>query len=105
MLIFARNVKVNYSGILDNEAVQKKVEHTVQQYADNSFLKNHPKLVGLLKENANVAAKAAAVLVPEAILCLTLRRHISYQIAEYVRRLIAQLLQKTNRHACLWLVF
>ncbi len=94
LLIFARNVKVNYSGILDNEAVQKKVEHTVQQYADNSFLKNHPKLVGLLKENANVAAKAAAVLGPEAIEKKALKIIESPENKEKMRVLLENVLEQ-----------
>lgn len=62
--IYAQNVKVDYRGILDNGTVQKKVEDTVQQYADRSILGKVPGLSGLLKENANTVAKMAVSLAP-----------------------------------------
>lgn len=64
LLIYAQNVKVNYRGILDNGIVQKKVEDTVQQYADRSILGKVPGLSGLLKGNANTVAKMAVSIAP-----------------------------------------
>ncbi len=94
LLIYTQNIKIDYSGILDNEAVQKKVEDTVQQYADNSFLKKIPKLGGLLKENANTAAKAAAVLAPAAIEKKALQIIESPGNKEQMRALLEKVLKK-----------
>lgn len=66
--ICARDVKINYAGILDNENVRKKVEDAAKQYVDHSALgKKLPGMGSLLKGGAGSVAKFAAILAPGEI--------------------------------------
>lgn len=65
LFISAQNVEVNYSGIMGNENVRKKVEDTAQQYLDGTALgRKLPGLGSLLKEKAGSAVRLAATLAP-----------------------------------------
>lgn len=68
LFISARNVKVNYSGIMGNENVKKKVEDSAQQYLDSTALgKKLPGLGSVLKGKVSSAARFAAALMPGEI--------------------------------------
>lgn len=68
LFICARNVQVNYSGIMGNEDVKKKVEDTAQWYLDSTALgKKLPGLGSVLKGRVSSAARFAAVLMPGEI--------------------------------------
>ena len=65
--ICLQNVRLDYQALLGNEAVQKKMGDTVEQYVNQSSLGRIPGLAGFLKEKADAAAWAAVHLAPEMI--------------------------------------
>lgn len=68
LFISAQNIKVNYSGIMGNENVKKKVEDSAQQYLDSTALgKKLPCLGNVLKGKVSSAARCAAALMPGEI--------------------------------------
>ena len=67
LTICLQNVRLDYQALLGNEAVQKKMGDTVEQYVNQSSLGRIPGLTGFLKEKADAAARAAVHLAPEMI--------------------------------------
>lgn len=67
LTICLQNVRLDYQALLGNEAVQKKMGDTVEQYVNQSSLGRIPGLAGFLKEKADAAARAAVHLAPEMI--------------------------------------
>ena len=67
LTICLQNVRLDYQALLDNEAVQKRMGNTVEQYVNQSRLGRIPGLAGFLKENSGTAARVAAHLAPEMI--------------------------------------
>ena len=67
LTICLQNVRLDYQALLGNEAVQKKMGDTVEQYVNQSSLGRIPGLARFLQEKADAPARAVVHLAPDLI--------------------------------------